>query len=128
MKLRITAGVEGSANRVRIVPFADTRMFVEAVADGPTLADTILTSAQRATQGHPFRVVAALAQGRRPCVMVAGGLDDLVPTVSVWGKHYRWTMTPESAMKLRMTVLQAVNQARHMNLKVSVPDLKVSVS
>ena len=127
MKLRVTAGVEGVADRVRIVPF-DRTVNVEVVADGSRLADTILVCAQRATEGHMFRVVAALAQGRRPCVMVAGGVDMMVPTVSVWGKHYRWTMTPESAMELRATVLQAVNQARHMNLNVSVPDLKVRVS
>jgi hypothetical protein len=127
MRLRVTAGVEGVAERVRIVPFGHASN-IEAVADGTMLADNILMSAQRATDGHTFRVVAALAAGRRPCVMVAGGLDDLVPTVSVWGKHYRWTMTPRSAMVLRATILQAVNQAQNMNLKVAVPDLKVSVS
>jgi hypothetical protein len=31
-------------------------------------------------------------------------------------------------MVLRATILQAVNQAQNMNLKVAVPDLKVSVS
>jgi hypothetical protein len=127
MKLRVTAGVEGVAERVRIVPFGHASN-IEAVADGLLLADNILTSAQRATQGHTFRTVAALAAGRRPCVMVAGGLDKLIPTVSVWGKHYRWTMTPRSALLLHATILQAVNQARNMNLKVTVPELKVSVS